>query len=265
MLPDTLIVTPTVGNRSTIDKTVKSIRDIGGDRVSHVIVCPNSAMARMKDRFPHSSVLEEESPNGVYAAVNFGLRQAAPHHRYLGYLNDDDYWFAGFADLFKALDSKSDVSVAYGRTLYVTKGDKPLFELPSYSRYKSLGTLLAQRIAFLAQPAALFRRSVYDCLGGFDESYKLYADTDFWIRAIESNHRFKFVNSRCAGYLVQAGLMLTDRSKSEGERLKVLESHGITRDYRGRLEKLRFRCANFIYYLKRIRQFGFSSIDNYVE
>jgi GT2 family glycosyltransferase len=60
--------------------------------------------------------------------------------------------------------------------------------------------LLAGRVMPIGQAGTVFRREVFEKLGGFDERYKLAADYDFFSRAVLAGFRFE----ACLGKSVAA-------------------------------------------------------------
>ena len=46
-----LVITPTLGNRESLSKTIDSVRKIGGDLVKHIIVAPKSQLPNIKNKY----------------------------------------------------------------------------------------------------------------------------------------------------------------------------------------------------------------------
>lgn len=263
ILPNTLIVTPTLGDRETIERTVQFVREIGGDRVHHLIIAPAKTIPDLTAKFPHCECIAEEGKKGVYAAVNQGLRRATNEISLLGYINDDDYWLPNFHKLFDALDNYESVDIAYGRALFVDEANMPLFESTSTSRYFAFNSLLAHSVPLITQPATLFRRSLFEQLGGFDETFKLFADTEFWLRAIVAEKKLHYVNDACAAYMLQKGLLLSSLEASESERKRVLTKHGIKRSTSSYLEFARFKLSNVSHYIRRVLYHRSARVKSY--
>ena len=104
----------------------------------------------------------------------------------LGWLNSDDIYYPGA--LRAALDffeKHPDVDVVYGRTNLIDENDEFLDKVPTedwdWERLK--GT------CFISQPAAFFRRRVFDNFGPLEVGTRCM-DYEYWLRLGKNNVRF---------------------------------------------------------------------------
>lgn len=251
--PDILVVTATLGNRSTLEKTIQSVSDIGTDRVFHVVIAPESKYNYLQNKFPHVKVIiEPETCNGIYSALNFALRKYALDYKYLTYINDDDYWLPNYGELIDVLDKNHDFDAVYGKVCYVNANDKVIGLQTSSSRYKAFGALLSQNIILFTQQATLMRSELFLKIGGFDESFKLVADTNFWLQAIKSDAKFSYKNLICAGYMIQQGQLSSDEKLQNEEHVRLSSKINFKYTLIPFFEKYLFRISNFKNYFKRI-------------
>lgn len=253
---DTVIVTPTLGDRPSLARTVETVAAIGGDRVKHVLVCPQSCTDKLQQQFPKCQVLSEPEKTGVYGAVNYGLRSSIDGCQYLSYINDDDYWLPSYKNLFSMLDRNTDIDLAYGRVIYVDEKDKLIFESTSSGDYKSFKSLIGRDVVLFTQQAVLMRSKVFETLNGFDETYRLVADTEFWIRAIESTFKMAFYDATCAAYMIQSGQLSGDLQLSYKETQRIKDNHQIEDDWRALVSLLRFRIRNVPAYFRLWAKYG---------
>ena len=250
--PDTLVVTATLGTRPTLDRTIDSVKKIGGDRVRHVIVAPAKACPALREKYSHLTVIEEpQNCKGIYSALNFGLKSFANDHKYLTYINDDDFWCPGFKELFHAMDH-SNLDIAYGRVNFVDSSGQLIKEQASSPHHKQFGNLLSKGIVLFTQQATLSRSKLFIKLGGFDENYKLVSDTKFWLEALRSNANFKYVNNICANYTIQEGQLSSNKSLQMMEHESLLQSIQPHSKLKPIFSVIAFRAWNFKVYLKRI-------------
>jgi hypothetical protein len=124
----------------------------------------------------------------MYRAINTGLRQIDAE--WVTYLNSDDIVYPQSYARLVARGEDQHASFVYadcdfvdeeGRFLFVMKSPPP-HRLPGLVR---LSPIFGGRVGF-GQPAAIYRKSVFEELGGFDEKYRNIGDTDFFFRLITS-------------------------------------------------------------------------------
>lgn len=253
---DTVIVTPTLGDRPSLKRTVEAVSSIGGARVKHVLVCPPSMTDKLRHQFPKCQIVCEPEKTGVYGAVNFGLRNSIEGCQYLSYINDDDYWLPNYKNLFSILDRNPNIDLAYGRVNYVDENDGLIFESTSSGNYRAFKSLIGRDVVLFTQQAVLMRSKVYESLQGFDESYRLVADTEFWIRAVEAKFKMAFHDAICAGYMIQSGQLSGDLQLSARETQRIKETHRIANDWRAFVELIRFRVRNVPTYFRLWAKYG---------
>jgi GT2 family glycosyltransferase len=250
---DTLVVTATLGNRKSIHRTINSVKLIGGDRVKHVIITPLNNVESLKIKYPFVTVLgEPENCNGIYPALNFALKKYAKDHKYLTYINDDDYWLPNFKILFNTLVENPTLEAVYGKTCYVDDNNNFIGEQSSSPRYKAFKALISQNIVLFTQQATLIKSDLFLELGGFDESFKLIADTNFWIQAINVDAKFKFINKICAAYMIQEGQLSSNGILQNQEHKKMLLDEEYKMSLASLFENFLFRLFNFKLYAKRL-------------
>ncbi len=263
--PDTLVVTATLGDRSTLSRTIDSVKRIGGNRVKHVIVAPAAACRVIRETYPHLTVLQEPSHSrGIYTALNFGLKAFANEFKYLTYINDDDFWYPEFQVLFQAMD-QNDTDVVYGRVNFLDAEGHVIGEQTSSPRYKDFGTLLYQEVILFTQQATLTRSDLFLRLGGFDESFKLIADTKFWLEAIQAKAKFRYVNKICAGYTMHEGQLSANKRLQREEHEQLVLLNEIANPLKVMFDVLLFRLWNLRIYMKRLKNRLFRNRINYLK
>ncbi|MGH9840086.1 MAG: glycosyltransferase [Blastocatellia bacterium] len=173
-------------------------------------------------------------------------------------MNSDDWLYPdSFARLIAAGE---DAEVVYGDCDYTDGVGRFIYSFAAAEPGALLPLFRLGRMG-LAQPAAIFRKSLYRRLGGFDEQYRFKADADFYIRALRAGVRF----AHCEGLPVACfrvhAAQLSNRKReliaAEGERL--FKSRGMTPRASDRLILLQWQLMNAPHYLIRIlRAFGLS-------
>jgi GT2 family glycosyltransferase len=262
---DTLIVTPTLGDRDSLRRTLESVAQIGGSRVKHMLICPAGKRSEIQDRYPRIEVIPEPEKSGIFGAVNYALKLHGGSFKYVGYINDDDYWLPDFVRLVEALDADPGAAVAYGRVRFVDTDNGALFDSTSSSRYRNFKALLAHRVVLITQQATLIRHDVFERLRGFDVRYRLTADTEFWVRCVEQGLSMRYVPNVCAAYMIQPGQLSSNVDQSSSEIQRIYEEHCISKDLRSWLEFSLFRLANTPRYLQRVFRGKAHSVDSLLE
>jgi len=248
---DTLVVTATLGDRISLDRTLKSVNLIGKDRVKHIIVAPAKECDIISHKYPNLEVIPEpDKCNGIYPALNSVFLKYAKDYKYLSFLNDDDYWLPDYNKLFIILDNNSEIDVAYGRVFYIDENNKLITEQTSSSRYKSFKSLLSKGIILFTQQAVLMRSELFLKIGGFDESYKLIADTNFWLKAIDEQAKFQYSNTICAAYTIQQGQLSSNGKLQKAEHERLLNNYK-SNSACSFVNKVLFRLTNISIYAKR--------------
>ena len=126
---------------------------------------------------PYISAWRSHADQGQSNAINEGIAKGtAP---YVCWLNSDD-WFLpnSLAKLVEALDKNPSAPMVYGRVWNVKQSSqlqKPIWVEPFNERRLALRCIISQ-------PGTLIRRSVWETLGGLNESLQMVMDYDLWWR-----------------------------------------------------------------------------------
>ena len=121
-----------------------------------------------------------QPPRGVAAARNAGVRAAAGS--WLAFLDSDDLWRPGKLAAQRALHRAApDLLISQTNELWLRNGCR--VNPCSYHRKPSGDIFLPSLARCLVSPSAvLMHRSVFESVGGFDESLPVCEDYDLWLR-----------------------------------------------------------------------------------
>ena len=121
---------------------------------------------------------------GVSRARNAGLAAVSPESSYITFLDADDHSSPNrIGRQLSLLKDNPDLGFVIGRVQFFEDIDEATSEIVEGSRTITVtGVQLA---------AALFRRSIFDRLGGFDEEMPQGEDTDFFLRLLEARTPYR--------------------------------------------------------------------------
>jgi glycosyltransferase involved in cell wall biosynthesis len=202
-LPKISLVTPSLNQGSFIRATLESVLSQGYPNLEYRVQDGGSTdrtlavLEEFKDRVPFVS----EKDAGQADAINRGLAGATGE--VLGYLNSDDVLRPGaLAAVAEAFVSDPELVFVWGRAAYIDENGRTV---SPYLAHPDAIERLADA-CFVAQPAAFFRRRVWDEIGPFDASLHHTMDYDYWLRiaARYSPSRMRFLDRELAGCRMHA-------------------------------------------------------------
>jgi glycosyltransferase involved in cell wall biosynthesis len=202
-LPLISLVTPSLNQGKFIRATIESVLSQEYPNLDYRVQDGGSTdgtlavLRELESRVPFVS----ERDRGQADAINRGLSRA--NGDVLGYLNSDDILLPGaLAAVGEVFAANPDLLFLWGRASYLDEAGNAVS--PYLVRLDA-----PERLAdacFIAQPAAFFRRQVWDEIGPFDESLHHTMDYDYWLRLAERYPRSKmsFLDRELAGCRMHA-------------------------------------------------------------
>ncbi|MGQ0522461.1 MAG: glycosyltransferase [Betaproteobacteria bacterium] len=173
----------------TLEATLLSLRSQKPVDVEIVVVDSGSTDRTLEIcRAFEVKVLSARAGN-MYHAVNEGLNTAGSE--WLAYLNSDDWVYPGGYGRLIELGESLTADIVYGDCDYVDSAGRFLFPFRSAAP-QQLRALFRMGVMGIPQPTAIFRRSTFAELGGFDTRFQLVADTDFCWRALDAGKTFAY-------------------------------------------------------------------------
>jgi GT2 family glycosyltransferase len=178
--PKVLMILPTLGQRTELLKqTLASLKAQSPFLYDLVMVFPlkNKETAALAKEYNAICIAD---PGGISAAINAGTTAAKPHHKYVGWLGDDDLLAPGSIKTSStALDNNPDAVVAFGYCDYIDDVGNRIFT----SRAGSLAPwIMTWGPNLVPLPGMMFRLSALNRIGGFDENNKYSMDLDVLLR-----------------------------------------------------------------------------------
>jgi glycosyltransferase involved in cell wall biosynthesis len=178
-LPTISLVTPSLNQGGFIRETIESVLSQDYPALDYLVQDGGSTdgtlgvLASYEGRISWVS----EPDRGQADAINKGLRRA--RGEVLGYLNSDDVLQPGtLRAVAEAFAVRPEILFVWGRAAYVDAEGRTVSPcLVDPDALRRLG-----ESCFISQPAAFFRRKVWEAVGEFDETLHHTMDYDYWLR-----------------------------------------------------------------------------------
>jgi glycosyltransferase involved in cell wall biosynthesis len=243
------IVIPTLNCAATLAQTLASLQGVAG--IGRVLVVDSGSADGTCGIARQFGVEVIQVPReGMYAAITEGLRRL--EFDWLTYINGDDVLYE--VELLVEVARREAADIVYGTVDFLDRGGRFVHAWTSAAPGQLL-PLYRAGCSPLLQQGTLFRRQVFDALGGFDSRWRFVGDADFWLRAVLAGFRFSRLSSPpVAGFRLHADqLSRRHATEMQDEFRRMLASHGIRPP---RLQTLLhagvYRAGHIRQYLQRI-------------
>jgi GT2 family glycosyltransferase len=254
------IVVPTLNSVSTLAHTLLHLQ-VYQAAGAEVVVVDGGSQDATKHQAENAGFRVLSCPGNMYRAINYGLSTLS--QTWLTWINSDDILYN---IPWNRLVTRTELGdVYYGRVDFIDSRGRFLHTWRSASP-KTLLHLYRCGLSPLLQQGTIFRKEMFESLGGFDETYAYVADADFWWRALNAGWRFVRCNSepRAAFRLHSRQLSFRDRNQMAAEHKALNTNHEISPNpcYRFLLTA-RYRLSNLdAYFTRTIRRMHFPDYRN---
>ena len=251
-----LVLTPTLGEKDTLERTIKSVQEFSHGLVTHKIICPSKSYIKLSEKYPKYEILcEPDEIAGVFQAINWAVKECKENYNYFTYINDDDYWLPGMSKMLsKSLSSRYDIF--YSSNLFVETKYDINYRGSCFPNTSIFCNLCRSFIPQFTQQSVLIKFKKLKEFSYFDESLSLNADTDFFYRMIREKSSTYFVNTISSAYSLSPNRLTSNKySRSKANYLFKIK-HSISKGYTKKqiISILFFRLYNSPIYISRIYQ-----------
>jgi glycosyltransferase involved in cell wall biosynthesis len=187
------VITPAYNVAPYIGETIESVLAQTFADLEMIIVDDGSTdgtwevVSKYARRDPRIRVLRQAN-GGISSARNHALHHASGE--FVAILDSDDIWLPTFLERQLPLFKRHDVDIVTGNAWFLGSrlDGQCARPHPDPRPAPDLMALLADETAVFI--LSVFKRSVYERIGGFDEALRTNEDYDYWIRAALAGFRF---------------------------------------------------------------------------
>lgn len=216
MQPLVSLITVVYNGQELIADTLRSAINQSYTNIELVIVDGGSTDQTVlvaKQFSAHIGTLISEKDKGIYDAMNKGIKAAKGEWIYFLNAGDSFYDSNVLADIFANVPG--NVDLIYGKVQTVNEptginyiNGRPVTLKDFYSEYP------------ICHQAAFFRAGAFKAIGLYDDSYKLVADSEWFVRFFQSRkYKAQFIDRIVAYYDIQ-GASYHKRMLSQRELLR---------------------------------------------
>lgn len=176
------VVTVCFNAAATIEQTIRSVAAQDWGHVEHVVVDGGSTDGTLALLERHAGQIDywvSEPDRGLYHAMNKGL--ALAQGQYVLLLNADDWYESDCVRALMEARAATGADFVSGRARNVDAEGKVQGDI----RPMPFDAGIRLRMP-LRHETMLVARALYDCIGGYDERYRIIADFQFTLRLFEA-------------------------------------------------------------------------------
>ena len=184
------LVTISFNSENSISETFYSVKNQSFNNYEYLLIDGGSTDGTISiaKKQNHLSKIVSEPDKGIYDAINKGIKISTGE--IIGFLNSDDMFYDenSLQHIVDAFDDNTDC--IFGDLIYTDKNQK-VKRVWKGSEFKK-GAF--KKGWMPAHPTFYCRRSVYEKLGLYDESFKIAGDFELMLRFLEKhNIRSKYI------------------------------------------------------------------------
>lgn len=201
MAPDISVVIPTYNRKERVLDAIKSAL-AQGDANFEVIVVDDGSTDGTVEYLRALDLpirLVTKANGGASSARNAGVKEA--RGRYIALLDSDDLWLPGkLAAQFEYLQSHAEIVLVYTNEYIEADGVRePLSRFDKEKPGKKLALPAFVDYMPIHTSAVMFRKNIFEEVGGFSEELIVHEDSELWNRMSEK-YEFGYIEEPFALY-----------------------------------------------------------------
>lgn len=215
-VPLVTVITVTLNNGSLLERCIISVLNQTYPNIEYIIIDGDSVDNTLEILTRYKSeidVLVSEKDTGIYNAMNKALLLATGD--YIIYLNSDDWYKKDSIEVLVSAAIKKQADITHANSIIVNNKDIVIGRLQA-----SLHDGIYTRGASLRHETMLVKRSLYDEIGPYDESYRIISDYVFMIKAYSGGYGITHLD-RDLIFFRNTGISNNDKKLLQKERERL--------------------------------------------
>ena len=176
------LITVCFNSEDSIEKTLISVKNQNFQNFEHIVIDGNSQDNTLEivSKFKHISKVVSEKDNGIYDALNKGIKIS--EGEIIGFLNSDDTFHD--SNILKIISESfnNKIDCIFGDLIYTDKNEK-IKRKWSGSNFK---TGKFKKGWMPAHPTFYCRKEIYNQFGIYNDTYKIAGDFELMLRFLET-------------------------------------------------------------------------------
>jgi glycosyltransferase involved in cell wall biosynthesis len=162
---------------------------------------------------------------GLPATRNSGIGTATG--AYIALLDADDYWDSKHLQTAVAIITETGASLAHaGSVLFDSESGNTLgIRAPSTGAIESFPQSLFLAEYIIQPSSVVLARTLWDRVGGFNETYRYVEDREMWLRCARAGARFAFTGQNTCYYRKHPAALSTHAAEMAIASARVFEQH----------------------------------------
>ncbi len=177
------VIIPTYNRAEKVCRAVKSVLDQTFTDFEIIVIddaSTDDTIDRLKKFGDRVKIIRPSENKGVSAARNSGIRAA--DGRYIALLDSDDYWMPEKLQVqLDFFNENPEAVICQAREIWIRKGKRVN---PAKKHLKPSGDIFipSLKLCLVSPSAVMFKKSLLDEVGLFDEEFPVCEDYDLWLR-----------------------------------------------------------------------------------
>lgn len=184
------IITVTYNSAATLRETLESVAEQTYPNIEHIIIdgASKDKTLEIVKEFPRVSKILSEKDNGIYDAMNKGIRQATGE--IIGILNSDDIFTETtiLSEIVAIFAADTSIGAVYGNISYF-KTEEPN-KIVRFWQSKPYYPSFFENGEVPPHPALFVKKEIYDAIGTYYPKFKISSDYEFMFRMLKV-HKYK--------------------------------------------------------------------------